>query len=45
MLGFSSISELPISSSIFDPNVTINVTGSPLTLSIGAATTLAGCSC
>ena len=42
MLGLSSISELPISSSIFDPNVSINVTGNPLTLSIGAATTLAG---
>ena len=42
MLGLSSISELPISSSIFDPNVSINVTGNPLTLSIGSATSLAG---
>ena len=42
MLGLSAISELPISSSIFDPNVSVSVTGNPLTLSIGAASTLAG---
>ena len=39
MLGLSSISELPISSSIFDPNVSVVVTGNPLTLSIGSDTT------
>ena len=42
MLGHSSISATPIATSIFDPNVSINVTGNPLTVAVGAASTLAG---
>jgi len=42
MLGLTSISGAPISTSFFNPNVTINVTANPLTLSIGSATPLAG---
>jgi hypothetical protein len=42
MLGLTSISGAPISTSFFNPNVTINVTGSPLTLSIGSSSALAG---
>jgi len=42
MLGLTSISGAPIATSFFNPNVTINVTGSPLTLSIGSSSALAG---
>jgi len=42
MLGLTSLSGAPISTSFFNPNVTINVTGSPLTLSIGSSSALAG---
>ena len=42
MLGLTSISGAPISTSFFNPNVTVNVTGNALTLSIGSSTALAG---
>ena len=42
MLGHSSISATPIATSLFDPNVSINVSGNALTVSVGAATALAG---
>ena len=42
MLGHNSISATPIATSIFDPNVTVNVTCNALTLSIGQSSALAG---
>ena len=42
MLGLTSISGAPISTSFFNPNVTVNVTGNALTLSIGSSSALAG---
>ena len=42
MLGHNAISATPIATSVFDPNVIINVTGSPLTLSVGQSSALAG---
>ena len=42
MLGHSSISATPIATSLFNPNVSINVSGNALTVSVGAASALAG---
>ena len=42
MLGLTSISGAPISTSFFNPNVTVNVTGNALTLAIGSSSALAG---
>ena len=42
MLGLTSISGAPLSTSFFNPNVTVNVTGNALTLSIGSSSALAG---
>ena len=42
MLGHSSISAVPIATSIFDPNVNVTVSGNALTVSVGAAQALAG---
>jgi len=41
MLGLTSISGAPIATSFFNPNITVNVTGSPLTLSVGQSSALA----
>ena len=42
MLGHSSISANAIATSIFDPNVNVTVSGNALTVSVGAASALAG---
>ena len=42
MLGHSSISATPIATSLFNPNVTVNVTGNALTLAVGSSSALAG---
>ena len=42
MLGLTSISGAPISTSFFNPNVTVNVTANQLTLGIGSSSALAG---
>ena len=42
MLGHTSISAAPIATSFFNPNVTVNVTGSQLTLAVGSSSALAG---
>ena len=42
MLGLTSISGAPLSTSFFNPNVTVNVTGNALTLAVGSSSALAG---
>jgi hypothetical protein len=42
MLGLTSISGAPLSTSFFNPNVTVNVTANALTLAIGSSSALAG---